>query len=152
MQKVLLTQEGLDTIQREHDELVNVRRPEAVKRVAAARDQGDLSENSEYTASRDDLAFIDGRILELEDILREAKIISTTHSNGSVALGSRVTVHIQGKEHEFMIVGEPEANPMEKKISHSSPLGKALLGKKIGETIEVEAPVGKIAYKIVSIS
>lgn len=150
-QKVVLTQEGLNSLKNELDELVTRRRPEAVKRVTAARDQGDLSENSEYTAARDDLSFIDGRILELEEILRDAKIISVQHSKTAVGVGSTVTIHIDGRQEVFMIVGEWEANPKEKKISNSSPLGKAMIGKKVGETIEVEAPAGKILYKIIQI-
>lgn len=150
--KMLLTQDGLEQLKKELSQLVDVRRPEAVLRIAAAREQGDLSENSEYTAAKEDLSFIDGRIVELEDILAQAKVISSAHSNSSVALGSSVTVRIDGHTVVYRIVGEWEANPMEKKISHSSPLGKALLGKKVGEKIEVEAPAGKIVYKIESIS
>lgn len=149
--KVLLTKEGLNQLQKEFEELVKQRRPKAVVRVATARDQGDLSENSEYAAANDDLAFIDGRIVELEEILREAKIIRTNHSKTAVDVGSSVTLHINGKKDNFLVVGEWEANPKEKKISHSSPLGKALLGKKVGDIIEVEAPAGKLHYKIVKI-
>lgn len=152
MQKKLLTKEGLEQLKRELNDLRDNRRSDAVKRVALARDQGDLSENSEYTAARDDLAFIDERILELEEILKDVQVISEDHPKNLVYLGSSVTVHINGKKDVYMIVGEWEANPREKKISHSSPLGKALMGKKVGEVIDVEAPVGKISYKIVDIS
>ncbi len=151
MQKMLLTKEGLEELKRELDELTNAKRPDAVKRVTAAREQGDLAENSEYAAARDDLSFIDGRIVELEEILHEAKLISTKHSKTQVDVGCRVTLHINGNEDVYLIVGEWEANPKDKKISHSSPLGKALMGKKVGEVIEVEAPAGKIKYKIIAI-
>ena len=151
-QKMLFTKDGLAQLKRELDELVHIKRPEAVKRVAAARDQGDLSENSEYAAAREDLSFIDGRIVELEEILRGAKIIAGHGTGTTVDLGSSVTIHIDGREDIFMIVGEWEANPKEKKISHSSPLGKALIGKKVGETIKVDAPAGKITYKIIAIT
>jgi transcription elongation factor GreA len=150
-QQVLLTHEGLDHLKKELDTLTNMRRPEAVKRVAAAREQGDLSENSEYAAAKEDLAFIDGRILELEEILAQAKLISNTHSKTTVGMGASVTVRINGKTELFTIVGEWEANPKEKKISHSSPLGKALLGKKAGETVSVLAPAGTVIYKITEI-
>jgi transcription elongation factor GreA len=150
-QKVLLTQEGLAQLKQELDDLVNAKRPQAVKRVAAAREQGDLSENSEYSAAREDLSFIDGRILELEEILHEAKIISTRHSKSNVDLGCKVTLHINGKDEVYKIVGEWEADPKEKKISHSSPLGKALMGRGIGDEVQVEAPAGKIKYKILQI-
>ncbi len=151
-QKVLLTREGLTELKKEYDELVEVKRPAAVSRMSQARDLGDLTENSEYTAAREDLAFIDGRIAELEEILREAKLISVSKCNkNKVDLGCKVTLHVNGKKESFTIVGEWEADPAEKKISHASPLGQALLGKKVGEKVEVEAPVGKIVYTILEI-
>ena len=148
--QVVLTKDGLAELQHEFDDLVNVKRPIAVKRLSDARELGDLSENSEYTAAKQDLAFMDGRIAELEDILRNAKVISG-HAKNQVSVGSKVTVTIKGKQEMFTVVGEWEADPMQRKISHESPLGKALIGKRMGEQIEVEAPAGKIMYKIVSI-
>lgn len=146
-----MTKEGLSELKKEFELLINDKRPEAVKRIAAAREQGDLSENSEYTAAKEDLSFIDGRIGELEDIIRRAKPITSNHSKFAVDLGCRVTLHIDGKKDIFTIVGEWEADPKEKKISHSSPLGKALMGKKVGEKVEVAAPAGKLIYKVVHI-
>lgn len=134
----------------EYDHLLNTKRPEVVERLANARNQGDLTENSEYTAAKQDLAFIDGRISELEAVLHEAKVISG-HSKKKVDIGCKVTLTVSGKKDIFTIVGEWEADPMQKKISHSSPLGKALLGRKPGEKVEVEAPAGKIVYKILHI-
>lgn len=148
--KILLTKEGLAELKREHEEIANVKRPEAVTRLAAARELGDLSENSEYAAAKQDLSFIDGRILELEEILHGAKVI-TSHGKSHVDVGCKVTVHVNGKKDAFTLVGEWEADPKEKKISHESPLGKALMGKKVGEKIEVEAPAGKIFYKVLNI-
>ena len=150
-QKILVTKEGLEDLKKEYDELLNLKRPEAVERLAQARNQGDLSENSEYTSAKQDLAFMDGRIAELEQVLHEAKLISVNHKKGLVDLGCKVTLHVNGKKEVFTIVGGWEANPMEKKISHSSPLGKALLGKRIGEKVEVDAPVGRILYKVLGI-
>jgi len=149
--KMLLTREGLTELKREYDELVKEKRPVAVKRLADARELGDLSENSEYAAAKQDLSFIDGRILELEEILHSAKLINGNHSKNMVDVGCKVTLHVGTKEEEFMLVGEWEADPAAKKISHESPLGKALMGKKIGEQVEVEAPAGKVMYKILSI-
>lgn len=149
-QKVVLTKEGLSQLKKEHEELVNIKRPEVVARLAVARGQGDLAENSEYAAARQDLAFIDGRIVELEAVINEAKIIGS-HPKSKIDVGCKVTLHVNGKKDTFTIVGEWEADPTAKKISHSSPLGRALLGKKVGEKVEVEAPVGKILYKILSI-
>lgn len=146
-----MTPDGLAELKREHEELVNVKRPVAVTRLADARELGDLSENSEYAAAKQDLSFMDGRILELEEILHNAKLISNNHAKNLVDVGCKVTVHIGGKQEEFMLVGEWEADPKEKKISHESPLGKALMGKKVGEKVEVEAPAGKLIYKILGI-
>ncbi len=149
--KVLLTKEGLEEIKREYDELARVKRPVAVKRLADARELGDLSENSEYAAAKQDLAFMDGRIIELEEILHSAKLISKNHTRSMVDVGCKVTLHVDGKKEEFTLVGEWEADPKEKKISHESPLGKALMGKKVGEKVEVEAPAGRVLYKILTI-
>lgn len=148
--KVVLTREGLAELKKELDILLKTKRPDAVTRLAAARGQGDLSENSEYAAAKQDLAFIDGRIAELEQVINEAQVVAS-HSKSKIDVGCRVTLHVNGKKDTFHIVGEWEANPLEKKISNSSPLGKALMGKKIGEKVEVEAPIGKVVYKIVGI-
>ena len=119
--------------------------------MATAREQGDLSENSEYAAARDELNFIDGRIGELEEILNHATLVTNHHSKSAVDIGCRVTLSTNGKQDIYTIVGEWEANPLEKKISHSSPLGKSLMGKKVDDRVEVTAPAGKLTYKILSI-
>lgn len=153
--KIYLTKAGLEDLKGEYEELVKVKRPEVVARVSDARNQGDLSENAEYVAAREELSFIDGRIDELEELLKQVSLIQESPSagNGSaVELGTEVTLKIDGKEEVYRVVGEWEADPAEKKISHESPLGKALLGKKIGESVEVEAPAGKIHYTIVSLN
>lgn len=146
----ILTRDGMAAIKVEYEELVKLKRPEVVKRLSDARDLGDLSENSEYAAAKQDLAFIDGRIVELEELIHSAKVVMN-HGKKIIDVGSKVVLHLNGKKEEFTVVGEWEADPMQKKISHESPLGKALLGKKPGETIEVEAPAGKLIYKIISI-
>lgn len=148
---IIITKEGLDELKKEHEELVKVKRQEAVDRVAKAREMGDLSENAEYSAARDELNFIDGRISELEDILKDVKSVPNTSRKNKIEVGSHVVVHLNGKKDTFHLVGEWEANPLEKKISHLSPLGQALMGKKVGEKVSVEAPVGKIVYTIVDI-
>lgn len=148
--KIVLTKEGLKTLKEEYNNLINNKRPEAVTRLANARGQGDLSENSEYTSAKQDLAFMDGRIAELEQVLHQATVV-VSHSKKKVDVGCKVTLHIGNKMETFTIVGEWEADPTQKKISHSSPLGNALLGKKVGEKVEVEAPAGKILYKILTI-
>lgn len=151
--KIYLTKKGFDDLQKEYDDMLNKKRPEVVERLSAAREMGDLSENAEYTAAREELAFIDGRIEELEELLKQAELIADeNHKTQAVDLGSQVVIKIGDRKETFTVVGEWEADPTEKKISHESPLGKALLGKTVGAEIEVEAPAGKMLYKIVSIS
>lgn len=153
--KIYLTKEGLEDLKKEFEQLSKVKRPEVLDRVSQARSMGDLSENAEYVAAREELSFIDGRIDELENLITQAVLITETHNKGgnsSVKLGSTVILNVKGKKEEFTVVGEWEADPKEKKISHESPLGKALLGKKVGEKVEVEAPAGKVAYTIASVN
>lgn len=151
---MFITEKGLTELKNEYNELVNTKRPLVVKRLSVARDMGDLSENAEYTAARDELVFIDSRIEELEDILKKATIIKEKPNGNKgkiVNLGSKVTVKTNGKSVSFTIVGEWESDPGKKKISNESPLGKALLGKSEGGKIEIEAPAGKMIYQIISI-
>lgn len=154
--KIYLTKDGLEELKSEYEQLTKGKRPEVLDRVTQARNMGDLSENAEYTAAREELAFIDGRIDEIEEIIKQATLITeASNKNGSkkvVALGSKVLLHIGNKKEEFTVVGEWEADPAERKISHESPLGKALLGKTSGDKVEVAAPAGKILYTVVSVS
>lgn len=152
-EQVFLTKQGLDDLKKELDNLARVKQPDLIKRVATARDFGDLTENTEYANAREELAFVEGRIAELEEIVGKAKIIEENGKKGAktVSLGSKVTVGLNGNKHIFHVVGEWEADPINKKISHSSPLGKALIGKKVKDKVEVEAPAGKILYTIIEI-
>ena len=151
--KIYLTKEGLVELRKEFDELTSKKRPDVLTRVTQARNMGDLSENAEYVAAREELTFIDGRIDELENILKQALIIRENGktSNHAIKLGSTVTLHSNGKKEIFTVVGEWEADPTNKKISHESPLGKVLIGKKVGEKVRVEAPAGKINYVITEV-
>lgn len=149
--KTYLTKAGLDALKEELQTLKNTKLPQAVERVARAREFGDLSENAEYHSAREDLSWIEGRIEELEVLISQASEIKSAGKADSVDIGCTVKVGINGSEHEFAIVGEWEADPTAKKISHESPLGKALFGKKVGEKVEVEAPAGTITYTIISI-
>jgi transcription elongation factor GreA len=146
-----MTKDGLAKLQAELAELTTVRRAEVTEKIKNARSLGDLSENSLYDQARAEQSFVEGRIQELESILEQAKVVEANSRDG-VGLGSTVVVHIDGDEEQFMIVGEPEADPVNARLSHTSPLGQALLGKKVGEIVEVEAPVGKISYRIEKIS
>lgn len=154
---VQLTQDGYNQILNELKELKDVKLPKAIERVATARSYGDLSENAEYHSAREDLSYIEGRVEELETILTKAKVIKAVKANGkkngkaAVDLGSVVTLKVGSSKHIYSIVGEWEANPLEKKISHQSPLGKALLGKQKGDKVEIEVPAGKVKYLILSV-
>ncbi len=146
-----LTEAGLKNLQEEYDDLVATRRPSISARIQKAREYGDLSENAEYAEAKDEQSFIEGRILELEQILSNVNLIDEKNSTDQVQIGSKVTLSLNGKDVQFTIVGAQEANPAEKRISHESPLGQVLIGKKIGATVEVNAPVGKITYKVISL-
>ena len=149
--KIQVTKEGLDSIKDELDILIEVKRPKVVERLSNARTQGDLAENSDYHNAKDELKFLDGRIAELEDVLKNSEVLSQGSNGGGISVGTKVTLKTNGQKHIFHIVGEWEADPIQKKISHTSPLGHALIGKRVGEKVEVEAPVGKVIYEILSI-
>ncbi len=142
-----LTAEGLQTLKDELQELQTTKRGEIAQRLKEAKADGDLSENAMYDAARDEQSFVEGRISEIEHILKHAAVISNK-SNGSVALGSKVHVELEEGEQEYVIVGSTEANPDKGYISDQSPIGKALLGKKPGDEVEVDVPSGKIVYRI----
>ncbi len=148
-QVVQMTQPGYDEILAELKELKEVKIPAAIDRVAQARSYGDLSENSEYHAAREDLAVLNGRLEEIEYLLQRVQVVKANGSK-TVGVGSKVVVKVAGKEpeHVFHVVGEWEADPAEKKISEKSPLGQALSGKKKGDQVEFEAPAGKVIYHI----
>lgn len=149
--KIQITKQGFKDLKKELDELVTTKRPKLVERLANARAQGDLSENSDYQNAKEEIDFLDGRISELEDVINNAEVVGGKNNNGEIAVGAEVKLKIQGEEHVYYIVGEWEADPTSKKISHSSPLGQALVGKKKGEKVEVEAPAGKVVYEVLSI-
>jgi len=146
--KIQFTQGGLAEINTELDGLKGAKLTAAIERVARARDFGDLSENAEYHAAKEELAFIEGRIEELEDIVARAQVVESKTTNGAVDIGCKVTVAVAGKDHTYEIVGEWEADPLKQKISHTSPLGQALVGKKPGDKVEFLAPAGKVVYQI----
>jgi len=150
---VKLTKQGLDALRVELEGLRDVKRPKIVERLANARSQGDLSENSDYQSAKEELEFLDGRIDELEEVVKTASVVSGTgkSENGGIGVGTKVTVKVNGVKTVFDIVGEWEADPINKKISHDSPLGLALNGKKVGEKVEVEAPAGSVQYEILAI-
>jgi len=154
--KIFLTKEGFETLKKEYEELTKKKRPEVLEAMAQARNQGDLAENAEYHAAKEELSFIDGRIDEVEQMLKQVALIEEEKGvkgkgKKAIALGSKVTLTIGGKKQMYTVVGEWEADPTNHKISHESPIGKALLGKGVGDKISVEAPAGKVVYTVVSV-
>lgn len=151
-EKIYLTSEGFLEIEEELNHLKNERRPEIIKALKDARALGDLSENADYDAARDEQAKVEGRILELEKILEKATIIES-NKDGKVGLGSTVTIYYidDEEEEEYMIVGSKEADPSENKVSNESPLAKAIMGAKEGDVRSVESPNGKYDVKIVNV-
>jgi len=150
---VYLTPEGLRRLQAELDELINIRRPALAERLRKAIRQGDLSENADYIAAKEEQAFLEGRIQEIEYMLRNAVVIEENGNTDKVALGSTVTLVEEGSEdpETFRLVGPAEADPRNGRISYESPLGQALLGHRVGEVVTVEAPAGTIRFRILSI-
>lgn len=147
-----LTKEGLEILQKELKGLIEDKKPKAIDRLQKARNMGDLSENSEYTSAKESLAIFEDRIFEIQETLKTAEVVEDRHNNHEVSLGSHILVVADGVEKDFHIVGEYEADPTTNKLSITSPIGKALLGKKSGESVEVEVPDGTISYKIIKIN
>lgn len=144
--KFILTREGLEAIKTEYESLVNAKRPEVTQRIRRAREFGDLAENSEYDAAKEEQTLIETRITALEEVLKKAQIIAPPQKTDFIVIGSTVIVEMNDEIHKFSIVGSMEADPSKNKISNESPVGKALLGLKVGETIEVA--VGPVKSKI----
>lgn len=144
-----LTQEAYERLKRTLYELEVIQRPKIVEDVSYARALGDLSENAEYQDAKARMTRIDGRIFSLKQRIKNAIPIESGTSNGTARIGSRVTVRIKGKEKEYTILGSQESDPLRGRISHLSPLGKALLGTSSGDTVTVSTPSGDIQYDIV---
>lgn len=152
-QTVYLTPEGLKKLEEELENLRTVRRAEVAKRLHEAMEGGELIENAEYEAAKNEQAFVEGRILELEDMLSRAKLIESGKADGHVRIGSTVTIKEgRSKEETYTIVGAAEANPKEGLISNESPLGQALLDKAVGDEVEVKAPSGVLRFKIIKVN
>lgn len=149
--KYLLTPEGLEKLNQELKTLVNEKRKEVIERIREAAAHGDLSENADYAQAREEQSFIEGRIQEIEDIIKNAEIITTTSHHHNVSVGSTVTLKTNGQERRYTIVGSNEANPKEGKISNESLVGKSLLGRKLGDKFSLTTPAGEMNYEIVSI-
>lgn len=147
--KIYLTRDGLERLNKEFEGLSTVGRKGVADLIKQAKEYGDLSENSEYADAKDKQAFIEGRISELEHLLKNAELIDDSHAGcGVINVGCTVNVEVEDGEMKYKIVGSYEADPEKGWISNESPLGQALLGKKSGEEVEVIAPAGTIKYKV----
>ena len=151
--ELYLTPEGAENLRKELEELKGPKRLEIAARLKHAVSQGDLSENADYISTKEDQAFLEGRIQELDVILKDATIVEHRASSQSVLVGSTVVVQNENETDEtFHIVGEKEADPRNGKISHKSPIGKSLMGKGVGDVAVAETPGGTLEFKILQLS
>ncbi len=151
--KIIVTKDGLVKLQSELDHLISNRREEVASAIKRAREMGGTENNAEYEDAKNDQAFVEGRILTLENLIKYAEIIESPAHPGIVELGDKVLIQNQdGKIDQFTIVGSAESNPAEGKISNESPGGRALLGKKVGAKVEVATPAGKVKLMILEVS
>ncbi|MBU1119076.1 transcription elongation factor GreA [Patescibacteria group bacterium] len=154
MKKNYYTKEGLERVKEELDYLENVRRKQVAKRIKVALEQGDISENAEYSEAKEEQAFVEGKVLELRGIVKNAKVITKNKNNtGTAGLGSTIAIKDAGGEKkEYTIVGSGEADPLKGRLSNESPIGKAFVGKKKGDSVDVETPGGVQKYTITNVS
>ncbi|MDE2908952.1 MAG: transcription elongation factor GreA [Chloroflexota bacterium] len=152
-EETYLTKEGEDALRRELTQLRDTRRPALAQRLKEAAAQGDLKENADYHDAKEKLGFIEGRVQQIESILRNAIVVDSSEGSDEVRIGTTVIIREDGEDddEEYRIVGSAEANPRERKISEKSPIGSALLGKRAGEKVKVETPDGVIKFRIVEI-
>lgn len=154
MKKIPMTADGLQRLRAELEHLRSVERPDVIKAIAAAREHGDLSENAEYHAARERQSFIEGRVAELEDVVSRADVIDISKLSGdTVTFGAKVTVYDEDADAEvtYQIVGPHEADVDKGRLSVESPISRGLIGKQVGETVEVTTPRGSKSYEIVAI-
>lgn len=156
-EQTLVTKEGLKKLKEELDHLKSVRRQEVAQRLKEAISYGDLSENSEYEEAKNEQAFVEGRVIELERKIKNAKIIShkETEKTKSIEIGSTVTIRNKsesGDDESYTIVGSTEADPFDHKISNESPIGKVLLSAKKGDTVTVNTPGGAVKYEVLKVA
>ena len=151
--EIYVTSEGLEEMKKELEELIQVKRPEVIKALKEARALGDLSENAEYDAARQEQAQTEARIKELESMIENAVIIENVNTN-EVSIGTRVTIEYVGDDdtEEYSIVGVKEADPFNNKISNESPIARAILGKKVGDIVSVDSPNVKYDVKVIAIT
>lgn len=151
MPEQIMTQEGYDKLKEELDFLSKTKRKEIAERIERAKELGDLSENAEYSEAKDAQALNEGRIMELSNTLKNVTVVEKATGSDHIVMGSKVLAKVNGQEKEYTIVSFNEADPLNGLISNESPLGVAFIGKKKGETVDVETPRGLVQYKIVKV-
>jgi transcription elongation factor GreA len=147
----VLTAEGAERLRAELAELTGVRRPEVIARIKAAKELGDLRENADYTAAREEQSFLEGRIASLEARLRHA-VIAAPPAGGGAGIGASVTVEVDGASTTYVLVGSAESDPGAGRLSIASPVGRALLGATAGAVVEIETPRGRTTYRVVEVA
>ena len=152
IQEFFFTQEGLDNLKQELEDLTGPARVELAKRLRIAIQQGDLSENADYTKAKEDQAFLEGRIQEIQIMVSSAILIEAGDNKGTIGVGSTLTIKEKGLDPiEYFMVGAQEADPRNGRISNESPIGKALLGHSVGDLVDVETPGGTIVFEIIKV-
>ncbi|RCW40560.1 MULTISPECIES: transcription elongation factor GreA [unclassified Halanaerobium] len=154
VEEVLLTEEGYEKLEKELEYLEKIKRREVAKRIKVAREFGDISENSEYDDAKNEQAFVEGRIKEIKNMIRNAHVVKNEEvTDKKVNLGTTVTLEDLATEERvrYTLVGSAESDPLNYKISNESPIGKSIIGHKIGDEVTVETPSGEVKYKIISI-
>jgi transcription elongation factor GreA len=146
-----VTAEKLEELKAELNVLKTTKRMDVADRLKRAKELGDLSENSEYFEAREEQQWVETRISEIEDIIKNAIVITMTHGKGTVQIGATIEVEVKGKKFKYTIVGANEARPEAGMISNESPLGKAFIGKKAGDEVKIKIPAGEATYKILKI-
>lgn len=153
--ETFVTEEGLQKLKDELEYLITEKRKEVVEKIKVAREHGDLSENSEYDAAKEEQAFVESRIQQIEKMIRNAKLIEAEHTDSdTVTVGKKVIFKElpDGDQEEYTIVGTTEADPLQGKISNDSPMAKGLLGKKAGDTVVIQTPGGDMKVEIVEVT
>lgn len=148
---IYLSPEKRQELERELELLSNTKRREIAAKINEAKDQGDLSENAEYIQAREEQGFVEGRIVEIEDVLKRATVVKAPADHVTISVGSRISVSVNDQKRDLELVGSQEANPSSGKISNESPLGSALMGRHVGDTVKVMVPKGEMIYQILAI-
>lgn len=151
MGEQFITQEGLKKLKQELEELKTVKRPELIQRIQDAKELGDLSENADYQSAKEEQGFLEGRIMELKDLIKNAVVVKKTKNNGKVNIGSQVKIKSGNATFEYTLTGPNESDPLGGKISNESPLGQAIMDKKRGEEFYITTPNGEMKYKVLEV-